>query len=53
MKALGLLSLVAISSVSGQITRPWVSTYNGQGDLNDRFACAAKDAAGEVHGDKQ
>lgn len=44
-----LLLCAAALHAQPQITRPWVATYNGQGDFNDRFTCTTRDSGGNLY----
>lgn len=43
-----LISFVAISHLQAQINREWATTFNGEGDFNDRFTCMVRNASGDV-----
>lgn len=47
---LRLLVLFFLIGLGGhaQIARQWVTTYNGEGDFNDRYTCAATDVNGNI-----
>lgn len=36
-------------TLHAQIVREWVATWNGEGDFNDRFTCAVRDASGNAY----
>src|SRR6185436_17922312 len=44
-----LLALIAFVNAFSQITRQWVASYNGPGDYNDRYTCAATDVNGNIY----
>jgi uncharacterized delta-60 repeat protein len=43
-----ILSLITFNLSYAQITKEWVSTFNGHGDFNDQFTCAANDQDGNI-----
>lgn len=44
-----LFSLLVSGIATGQITRRWTATWNGQGDFNSQYSCVKKDPAGNIY----
>jgi len=51
MKHVLLVIFLSFSGFLGfsQVNRQWVSTFNGQGDFNDRYTCLTSDASGNIY----